>query len=212
VKKTVERVQLSFASDPIAKANLQVRFTERRLADTRKAIAKENPELKAAAIKELSEQTKVAVKDVSEAATPELKAEATPIITALVALTNEQEALTIESENRGTAAIAADGKLSDAAAAKLELAAVTASLSATTSTSSVAAVGTATTTPTTTAISVKNTTDGTTTASSTGGLVKGTSTTQAAATPPLEPEPLKEAKPEVLGQFIWEDPSPQYVP
>jgi hypothetical protein len=71
VKRAAEQVQLSLTTDPVKKANLQLSFTQRRLAEAQTVFslpASDNDQ-KFAALNELAGQTKTAVDEVKSIAT-----------------------------------------------------------------------------------------------------------------------------------------------
>lgn len=148
VKRTAEQIHLSLASNAVEKANLQVRYANKRLQEAEVIFTKKaNPKLEVAALRELKAQTEAALSDVKQVVKETAPSEAAPhpVVSSLADVTSKQQVLlkTIEPQTEPT------GEIKDEVAEIKNTLAVAAALTDVTqapssSTSSLAITGTLT--------------------------------------------------------------------
>ncbi len=216
LRKVAEQIQLDFASNDVARANIQLKITRERLADVREVFSSpgSSSQQQAAALNELASQTGAAVQTV-QTATVNNQNKA-PLVASLNNISSQQQALiqSITSGNQDSSATSAPTQ------AVATLMAATASEQAALiylnqggSLVQAAATGTPTSTQSSVVSAATSTASSTlpeinvsaTSSSSTTTTVNGTGSAEDNTNIPL-PAPSQ-----AVGTFIPGDPAPQYI-
>jgi hypothetical protein len=115
LKKTVEQIQLHFASNDIEKANLQMKITKERLADAQAVFSSPNTTSKqqVAVLNELTDQTNTALQVVKSATESSDKQSSHPLADSLQAITHQQQDLLTKIDSGKNTAVAIAGNVSD---------------------------------------------------------------------------------------------------
>ncbi len=109
LKKTAEKIQLQFTTDPLAKANMQVEIAQRRLSDAETVFSnpQKNSKQEIAALDELSQQTVEAAKTVqSVSANSSLTSNDHPLVQTFVDVTTKQQTLLNKIKNQQNVSVA----------------------------------------------------------------------------------------------------------